>query len=72
MRQTSAAPRTVLQTLLDGIEQVGNKVSHPAVIFLVLMGVLIVLSHASLVLRTSVSYQRINPHTVAMARVYAP
>jgi p-aminobenzoyl-glutamate transporter AbgT len=34
--QTSQEPRTLLQTFLDGVETVGNKVPHPAVIFLVL------------------------------------
>jgi len=31
--------------LLDGIEIVGNKVPHPAVIFLILCALVIVLSH---------------------------
>jgi aminobenzoyl-glutamate transport protein len=63
VRQTSAAFRTVLQTLLDGVEQVGNRVPHPAVIFLVLMGVMVLHSHAFYLMGTSVSYQRINPQT---------
>ena len=63
MSQPSQETRTLLQTLLDGVEQVGNKVPHPAVIFLVLMGVVVLLSHAFSVLGTSVSYQRINPQT---------
>ena len=63
MKQTSQQTRTLLQTLLDGVEQVGNKVPHPAVIFLVLMGVVVLLSQAFSVLGTSVSYQRINPQT---------
>ena len=45
MSQTKQEPRTLLQTLLDGVETVGNKVPHPAVIFLVLMGVVVLLSH---------------------------
>ena len=32
--ETTAAPKTLLQKLLDGVERVGNKVPHPAVIFL--------------------------------------
>jgi aminobenzoyl-glutamate transport protein len=63
MTQTGEASKTVLQTLLDGVETVGNKVPHPAVIFLVLMGVVVLLSHAFYVLGASVSYQRINPQT---------
>jgi hypothetical protein len=61
--QTSQETRTLLQTLLDGVEQVGNKVPHPAVIFLVLMGVVALLSHAFYLIGTSPSYQRINPQT---------
>ena len=63
MSQPSQETRTLLQTLLDGVEQVGNKVPHPAVIFLVLMGVVVLLSHAFYLMGTSVSYQRINPQT---------
>jgi hypothetical protein len=36
------APKTFLQKLLDGVERVGNKVPHPAVIFFIL---LVLLSH---------------------------
>jgi aminobenzoyl-glutamate transport protein len=66
MSQASEAPRTVLQKLLDGVETVGNKVPHPAVIFLVLMGVVVLLSHVFYLMGTSVSYQRINPQTHAI------
>ena len=63
MSQPSQETRTLLQTLLDGVEQVGNKVPHPAVIFLVLMGVVVLLSHVFYLMGSSVSYQRINPQT---------
>jgi len=33
--ETTAESKTLLQKLLDGVETVGNKVPHPAVIFLV-------------------------------------
>jgi len=46
---------------LDGVETVGNKVPHPTVIFLVLMGVVILLSHVFYLMGTSAPYQRINP-----------
>jgi aminobenzoyl-glutamate transport protein len=63
MSQPSQETTTLLQTLLDAVEQVGNKVPHPAVIFLVLMGVVVLLSHAFYLMGSSVSYQRINPQT---------
>jgi aminobenzoyl-glutamate transport protein len=46
--------------ILDAIERIGNKVPHPAVIFLLLLGAVIVLSHLLYLLGTSVSYQTID------------
>jgi len=63
MTETNEVPKTVLQKFLDGVEKFGNKVPHPAVIFLVLIGVVVLLSHAFYSIGTSVSYQRINPQT---------
>ena len=57
-----AAPRkTFMQKLLDGVEAVGNKVPDPAVIFFVLAGLVIVLSHLLYLLGTSVDYEVVNP-----------
>jgi aminobenzoyl-glutamate transport protein len=61
--QAIEAPKTFMQKLLDGVERVGNKVPHPAVIFLVLIGIVVVLSHLLYLLGTSVSYQVLNPET---------
>ncbi len=63
MSQTNVANKTFLQKLLDGVEIVGNKVPHPAVIFLLMSAVVIVLSHIFYLLGTSVTYQVIDPHT---------
>ena len=44
----SARPRcqkTFLQKLVEGVEKVGNKVPHPAVIFFILASLVILLSH---------------------------
>ena len=49
--------------LLDAIERIGNKVPHPAVIFLLLLGAVIVLSHLLYLLGTSVTYQTIDMAT---------
>ena len=59
----SAAPKTFMQKLLDGVERVGNKVPHPAVIFIILIGIVIVLSHILYLLGSRVTYQVINPET---------
>ena len=55
--------KTFLQKLLDGIERVGNKVPHPAVIFFILSGLVIVLSQVFYLLGTSVTYEVVNPET---------
>jgi aminobenzoyl-glutamate transport protein len=52
-----------MQKLLDGVERAGNKVPHQAVIFLVLIGIVVVLSRLLYLLGTSVSYQVLNPET---------
>jgi aminobenzoyl-glutamate transport protein len=61
--QAVEAPKTFMQTLLDGVERVGNKVPHPAVIFVILMGVVIVLSHMLYLAGARVAYEMINPET---------
>ena len=43
--ETTVQPKTLLQKLLDGVERVGNKVPHPAVIFFILIALVILLSH---------------------------
>ena len=55
--------KTFLQKLLDGVETVGNKVPHPAVIFFILAGIIILLSHLLYLLGATVSYEVVNPQT---------
>ena len=61
--QAIEAPKTFMQRLLDGVERVGNKVPHPAVIFIILIGIVIVLSHILYLVGARVSYEVINPDT---------
>lgn len=61
MNQSSAAPKTVMQRFLDVVERVGNKVPHPAVIFLILIILIVVLSHIMYLSGTSVTTQVIEP-----------
>ena len=63
MAQMSAAAPTTMQRILDVVERVGNKVPHPVIIFVILIGVVIVLSHVFYMFGLSVSYQVINPET---------
>jgi aminobenzoyl-glutamate transport protein len=63
LAEPTAAPKSFLQKLLDGVERVGNKVPHPAVIFFILSGLVIALSHLFYLLGTSVDYEVVNPQT---------
>jgi aminobenzoyl-glutamate transport protein len=56
-------PKTILAKFIDGIEAVGNKVPHPAVMFLLLSGVVILLSHLLYLFGASVTYEALNPAT---------
>ncbi|MCO6453920.1 MAG: AbgT family transporter [Pirellulaceae bacterium] len=63
MPPASPADRTLFQRALDGIERLGNKVPHPAVLFLFLLLVVVLLSHLFHWLGASVTYERINLET---------
>jgi aminobenzoyl-glutamate transport protein len=63
MAKTGVAPRSLFQKVLDGIETLGNKVPHPAVLFFLLIMVLVVFSQLFQWLGMSVSHQRINLET---------
>jgi aminobenzoyl-glutamate transport protein len=63
VQETVETPKTFLQKLLDGVERVGNKVPHPAVIFFILAGIVILLSHLLYLLGTTVTHEVVNPQT---------
>ena len=63
MSGTRVADKSFMQKLLDGVEAVGNKVPHPAVIFLIMSAIVIVLSQLFAMLGTRVTYQVIDPVT---------
>ncbi len=52
-----------LERILDTVERVGNKVPHPAVIFVGLSLIVIVLSHIFYLMGSSVSFDAVNPDT---------
>ena len=60
MGQTIEAPRSNSQKLLDWIERAGNKVPHPAVLFLGLIGAVILLSQVLHMMGVRATYERIN------------
>lgn len=51
------------EKFLDVVERVGNKVPHPVVIFVLLIGLVILLSHLFYMLGASATYQTIDPDT---------
>lgn len=55
--------KTVMQRFLDGVEKVGNMVPHPVVIFLILIGIVVVLSAVLSAFGTRVTFHRINADT---------
>jgi aminobenzoyl-glutamate transport protein len=59
---TSEAPTNLMQRILNLVERVGNKVPHPALIFLILIAIVVVLSAILSLMETSVSYEAIVPH----------
>jgi aminobenzoyl-glutamate transport protein len=59
----TTASKSFMQKLLDAVEKVGNKVPHPAIIFLSLIIVTILLSHVLHLMGTSVTYEQLNPAT---------
>jgi len=52
-----------MERMLDVVERVGNRVPHPVVIFVMLIGILILLSHVFYLLGAAVSFQTIDPET---------
>jgi aminobenzoyl-glutamate transport protein len=61
MSQPSEGPKTFMQKVLDVVEKVGNKVPHPAVIFLVLIAIVVIFSHVLYLAGASVSTEVIVP-----------
>jgi len=61
---------SAMQRVLDGIERAGNKVPHPALIFLALIFIVIVLSQILSWAGTSVTTEVAEPATVQVAPEY--
>src|SRR5262245_8947874 len=63
MSQPTEAPKNTMQRILDVVEQVGNKVPHPVIIFLILIAIVVVLSAVLSLAGTSVSYEVFVPQS---------
>lgn len=72
MSQPIVAPKSAMQKFLDVVEKVGNKVPHPAVIFLILIAIVVVLSQILHMLGTSITYQVLNPETHKLETATTP
>ena len=64
--------KTRLEKILDTVERVGNKVPHPAVIFLMLIAIVVVLSQILQMLGTGISYEFINSETHKLETATTP
>lgn len=62
--------RTFSQKMLDGIEKVGNKVPHPVMIFLILIGIIIVFSAIFAAAGVKVTYDVTEPVPIVGAETY--
>lgn len=59
MGEPNGASKTLMQRMLDVVEQVGNKVPHPVIIFLILIALVVLVSHVLYVTGATVTYQAI-------------
>ncbi|NUR28077.1 MAG: AbgT family transporter [Catenulispora sp.] len=64
------AKRCFTQRLLDGVERAGNKVPHPVMIFLILIGLIIVLSAILAAFHVKVTYEVAEPAPVVAEQTY--
>jgi aminobenzoyl-glutamate transport protein len=58
-----ARKKRLLPRILDVVEDVGNRVPHPAVIFVILIGMVVLLSHVLYRMGAAVTHPVINPAT---------
>ena len=70
MTEATAPQHTFLGRMLDTIERVGNKVPHPAIIFIILIAGVIVLSQILYIAGASVTYEVVVPPTVEAEQGY--
>jgi len=70
MTAEAVGRRTRGQRVLDGVERLGNKVPHPAVIFLALCLLVIVLSAILAAFHVSVTYETAQPAPIVAEETY--
>jgi para-aminobenzoyl-glutamate transporter family len=72
MTETTAPQHTFLGRMLDTIERVGNKVPHPAIIFVILIVGVIILSQILYLVGASVTYEVVEPAPITAEVGYPP
>lgn len=72
MAVASGSRKTITQRFLDGIERAGNRFPHPAVLFLLLIALVVILSHLLHLMGVSATYERINLQTHDMDVITTP
>jgi aminobenzoyl-glutamate transport protein len=65
MSVSAAAPKNFMQKFLDLVERVGNKVPHPAIIFLILIAIVAALSAVLAISGTTVTYEVLVPQAAS-------
>jgi aminobenzoyl-glutamate transport protein len=65
-----ATDHTFLERILDGVERAGNKMPHPAILFLTLCGAVIVLSQVLYWFDVKATFQVVKPPAVATEQTY--
>jgi para-aminobenzoyl-glutamate transporter family len=70
MTAAAVEKRSFSQKMLDGIEKVGNKVPHPVIIFLLLIGLIIVLSAIFAAMDVKVTYDVAEPVPIVAEETY--
>lgn len=63
MSEATGRKPTAMQRTLNAVERLGNRAPHPAVLFLMLMGLVVVASHGLYLLDVSATYERISLQT---------
>jgi aminobenzoyl-glutamate transport protein len=66
----AAAEHTFLERMLDGIERLGNKMPDPAILFLVLCGIVIVLSQILFWFGVKATFEVVKPPPAAAEETY--
>jgi aminobenzoyl-glutamate transport protein len=67
---TRAANRTLMARMLDRVERAGNRMPHPAILFLLLCAVIIVLSQVLFWFNVRATYETVTPPPVPAIETY--